>query len=110
MGELLNWMKVVSRSPAISQKHTLQFSGGSSKTNYLASLDYRNAKGIDLRSSKEEYGGRVSLNHTSAEDLYTITLNVAPRYAKTNTADYSGFNYALTLNPTFPLYDSAGKY
>ena len=105
-----DWMDVVSRSPAISQKHTLQFSGGNSKTNYFVSTDYRNAKGIDLRSSKEEYGGRVSLNHTPANNLYAITINVAPRYAKTNQADYSGFNYALTLNPTLPLYDSAGKY
>lgn len=105
-----NWMDVVSRTPSLSQKHTLQFSGGSSKTNYFASLDYRNADGIDLRSSKEEYGGRLSLNHTPTNNLYTITLNVAPRYAKTNTADYSGFNYALTLNPTIPVYDSAGNY
>jgi TonB-dependent starch-binding outer membrane protein SusC len=105
-----NWMDVVQRSPAFSQKHTLQFSGGSGKTNYFASLDYRNADGIDLRSSKEEYGGRINLNHTATNNLYTITLNVAPRYAKTNTADYSGFNYALTLNPTLPVYDSAGNY
>jgi TonB-dependent starch-binding outer membrane protein SusC len=109
-GSNTDWMNVVQRSPAFSQKHTLQFSGGSSKTNYFASLDYRNANGIDLRSSKEEYGGRINLNHTSTNNLYTITLNVAPRYAKTNTADYSGFNYALTLNPTIPIYDSAGKY
>ena len=58
-------MEAVTNNPAFSQKHTLQFSGGSSKTNYLASLDYRNADGIDLRASKEEYGGRVNLNHTS---------------------------------------------
>ncbi|TKK69813.1 SusC/RagA family TonB-linked outer membrane protein [Ilyomonas limi] len=105
-----DWMKAVSRNPAFTQKHTLQFSGGSSRTNYFASADYRNAQGIDLRASKEEYGGRVNLNHTSANNLYTVTLNVAPRYAKTNVADYSGFNYALTLNPTLPIYDSAGRY
>lgn len=105
-----DWLKAVTRNPAFSQKHTLQFSGGSSKTNYFASLDYRKASGIDLRASKEEYGGRISINHTSASNLFTATLNVAPRYAKTNTADYSAFNYALTLNPTLSPYDTAGKY
>lgn len=109
-GGSTNWMDVVSRSPAFSQKHTLQFSGGSSKTNYFASVDYRKAEGIDLRASKEEYGGRVNLNHTSANNLYTVTLNMAPRYAKTNVADYSGFNYSLTLNPTLSAYDSTGRY
>ena len=105
-----NWLDAVSNNPSFTQKHTLQFSGGSSKTNYFASVDYRDADGIDLRASKKEYGARINLNHTSNNNLYTVTLNIAPRYAKTNTADYSAFNYGLTLNPTIPVYDSAGKY
>ncbi|WP_227698981.1 SusC/RagA family TonB-linked outer membrane protein [Spirosoma radiotolerans] len=110
LGGNTDWMKSVSRSPAFSQKHTLQFSGGNGKTNYFTSLDYRNAKGIDLRSAKQEYGGRVNINHTSTNNLYAITFSAAPRYAKTSGADYGGFNYALTLNPTQPLYDNTGKY
>ncbi|QKZ15716.1 SusC/RagA family TonB-linked outer membrane protein [Spirosoma sp. KUDC1026] len=110
LGGTTDWMKVVSRDPAFSQKHTLQFSGGNGKTNYFTSLDYRNANGIDLRSAKQEYGGRVNINHTSSNNLYAITFTAAPRYAKTNQADYSGFNYALTLNPTQPLYDQNGRY
>jgi len=105
-----DWMKAVSRDPAVSQKHTIQFSGGSAKTNYMASLDYRRAEGVDLRASKEEYGGRININHKSANNLLDISLNVAPRYAHTNLADYSGFNYALTLNPTLNVFDSTGKY
>ena len=105
-----DWMKAVSRDPAVSQKHTIQFSGGSARTNYMASLDYRRAEGVDLRASKEEYGGRININHKSANNLLDISLNVAPRYAHTNLADYSGFNYALTLNPTLNVFDSTGKY
>ena len=110
LGGNTDWMKAVSRNPAFSQKHTLQFSGGNGQTNYFTSLDYRNATGIDLRSSKREYGGRVNINHTSANNLYAITFTAAPRYTNTNLADYSGFNYALTLNPTQPIYDNTGKY
>lgn len=110
LGGNTDWMKEVSRDYAFSQKHTLQFSGGSARTNYMASLDYRDAEGIDLRASKQEYGGRISINHHSTNNLLDLTLNVAPRYAHTNRADYSGFNYALTLNPTLKLYDSTGKY
>ncbi len=110
LGGNTDWAKVVSRDPAFSQKHTLQFSGGNGQTNYFSSLDYRNATGIDLRSGKQEYGGRVNINHTSANNLYAITFTAAPRYTKTNLADYSGFNYALTLNPTQPVFDNAGRY
>ncbi|SDL74130.1 SusC/RagA family TonB-linked outer membrane protein [Siphonobacter aquaeclarae] len=110
LGGNTNWLKAVSQAPVFSQKHTLQFSGGNGKTNYFTSLDYRNARGIDLRSSKEEYGGRVNINHTSQNNLYALTFTAAPRYARTNSADYSGFNYALTLNPTQPIYDQNGRY
>jgi TonB-linked SusC/RagA family outer membrane protein len=105
-----DWLKAVSKSPSFAQKHTIQFSGGSARTNYMASLDYRKAEGVDLRASKEEYGGRVNINHRSANNLLEITFNAAPRYALTNRADYSGFNYALSLNPTLSVFDSTGKY
>ncbi|ARK13766.2 SusC/RagA family TonB-linked outer membrane protein [Fibrella sp. ES10-3-2-2] len=110
LGGNTDWTKAVSRDPAFSQKHTLQFSGGNGQTNYFTSLDYRNATGIDLRSGKQEYGGRVNINHTSANNLYALTFTAAPRYTRTNLADYSGFNYALTLNPTQPIFDNAGRY
>ncbi len=110
LGGNINWMKEVSREPSFSHKHTLQFSGGNGQTSYFTSIDYRDANGIDLRSAKTEYGGRVNINHTTANNLVTLTFNAAPRYAKTKRADYSGFNYALTLNPTLSVRDAAGKY
>jgi TonB-linked SusC/RagA family outer membrane protein len=102
-----DWLKAVSRDQALSHKQTVQVSGGSDKTNYILSFDYRNAQGLDLRSSKEEYGTRLNLSHTSDNNLYTITASVAPRILKSNNASYNAFNQALTLNPTFPVIDPA---
>lgn len=109
-GARTDWMKAVTNSPAFSQKHTIQMSGGSEKTNYFASADYRNADGIDLRAHKREYGARVSISHTTDNDMFTGTLNIAPRYMNTSNADEGNFNNALTLNPTYPIYDEQGKY
>jgi TonB-linked SusC/RagA family outer membrane protein len=109
-GARTDWSKAVTNSPAFSHKHTLQLSGGSGKTNYFASADYRDADGIDLRSHKKEYGARVSISHTTDNDLFTATLNVAPRYMNTSNADQSNFNNGLTLNPTYPIYNEQGKY
>ncbi|WP_291208538.1 SusC/RagA family TonB-linked outer membrane protein [Dyadobacter sp.] len=105
-----NWMNEVKRNPSFSHKHTLQFSGGNGKTNYFTSLDYRDANGLDLRSSKREYGGRININHKTANNLVELAFTAAPRYTKNSDADYSGFNYALTLNPTLSVRDSIGKY
>lgn len=105
-----DWLEALTKSPAVSHKQTLQFSGGSSNTNYIGTVDYRNAHGIDLRSSKAEYGARVNINHHSKNGLYEISFNVAPRYAKTNLADRELFAKALSLNPTLSPYKEDGNY
>lgn len=109
-GAKTDWLGAVTNSPAFSQKHTLQLSGGSAKTNYFASADYRNADGIDLRAHKREYGTRINITHTTDDNFLTASLNVAPRYMTTSNADQGNFNNALTLNPTYPIFDDAGKY
>ncbi|RBQ03353.1 SusC/RagA family TonB-linked outer membrane protein [Pedobacter miscanthi] len=105
-----NWLDEVTNSPAFAQKHTLQFSGGSAKTNYFASGDYRDADGIDLRAHKREYGGRLTINHVTDNNLFVASITAAPRMMKTDNADQGNFNNALTLNPTYPIFNDAGKY
>lgn len=106
-GARTNWLNEITRSYAFSQKHTLTLSGGNGKTNYYVSGDYRNAEGVDPRSSKMEYGARANITHTPENNLYTLTLNIAPRYLKSNNASYSAYAQALTLNPTQPIMDTA---
>lgn len=105
-GARTDWYKAVSNDFAFQNKHTFQVSGGSARTNYIVSFDYRNAKGLDLRSTKEEYGARLNLNHTSANNLYSVAVTIAPRYLKSNNASYNAFNQSLTLNPTLPIMDT----
>jgi len=101
-----DWFKAVTRDQAFNQKQTLQFSGGSTRTNYIMSLDYRTAEGLDLRSTKQEYGGRLNLNHTAANNLYTVAVTLAPRYLKSNNASYGAISQSLTLNPTLNVMDT----
>ncbi|MBO0948959.1 SusC/RagA family TonB-linked outer membrane protein [Fibrella forsythiae] len=102
-GAKTDWLKAITRQAAFTYKHTLSFSGGDAKNNYRVTADYRNAEGIDLRANRGEYGARLSLNHTSPNNLYTIGVNVAPRYYTSSNADYGAYDQALTLNPTLPI-------
>lgn len=106
-GANTNWLNTITKAPAVSHKQTLQLSGGSDVTSYMISFDYRNAEGLDLRSSKEEYGARLNLNHKSANKLYEANITLAPRYLKSNNANTDAFTQALFLNPTFPVRDEA---
>jgi TonB-linked SusC/RagA family outer membrane protein len=104
-----NWLKALTRN-SFDYKHTLQVSGGNSKTNYLVSGDVGNAQGVDLRSSKLQYGTDINLHHTTTSNLFVFDFKVAPRYANTNTANYGEFTQALILNPTQPIFASPGHY
>lgn len=102
LGGNMDWLDEVSRTGTAMQ-HTLTLSGGNAKSNYRVSADYRDAKGVDLRSSRREYGARASLMHTTKGDLFTITANVAPRVVSRDNADWSVFKDAIEANPTTPV-------
>lgn len=104
LGGSTDWMKGVSRV-GVRTVHTLTLSGGNIKSNYRASVDYRDAKGIDKYSGRQEYGARISLNHTTNSGLITFGLNIAPRVAYRKNATWDVFRNALEANPTTPIWD-----
>ncbi len=99
-----NWLDEVSRT-GFTMQHSLTMSGGNERSNYRASVDYRDANGIDKRSGREEYGARVSLNHTTESGLFTFSANVAPRIAYRDQAAWDVFRNAVEVNPTTPIMD-----
>lgn len=108
-GANTDWLKEISREPANAHKHTIQLSGGSDRTSYILSMDFRDAKGVDLRSTKKEYGARLNLSHKTANDIFEANITIAPRYLESNNATYGAFSQALTLNPTMPVMDPANS-
>ncbi len=104
-GANTDWFKEVTRT-AVSHSHTLSISGGTSRTNYRGTIDYKDTEGIDLRSHRRQIGARMTLNHTGKNDLYKIIMNVAPRNIKYESSDYDAFREALMINPTIPVMDS----
>ncbi|MBR6251122.1 MAG: SusC/RagA family TonB-linked outer membrane protein [Bacteroidales bacterium] len=99
-----NWFDEVSQL-GHSMQHTLTISGGNQKSNYRASFDYRDAEGLDIRSSRREYGARLSVSHTTNSELFTFMGNVAPRIAYRETGAWDVFRNSLDMNPTTPIMD-----
>ena len=104
LGGNLDWLDAVSRT-GFTMQHTLTVSGGNDRSNYRVSADYRNAKGVDLRSKREEYGARATVTHTTKGGLFTVNLNIAPRIIYRDNADWGVFRNAIEANPTTPLMD-----
>ena len=106
-----DWLDAVTRTGWMHQ-HTLSLSGGNNKNNYRVSIDYRKAEGVDLYSSREEYGGRAGIQQTTRNGLFTFTANVAPRLIKRKNSSWDVFRNTLEINPTTPIMDvdNPGQY
>lgn len=106
-----DWLDAVTRT-GWTHQHTLSLSGGTHQNNYRLSVDYRKADGVDLYSSREEYGARAGIQQTTRNGLFTFTANVAPRLIKRKNASWDVFRNALEINPTTPIMDeeNPGRY
>ncbi len=96
----------------LSQYHNLALSGGTSKTNYRASLYYNNADPITWQNSRRQFGGRLSLNQTGFNDRLQVQLNLATNFNRANLlgGNTGDFESALTRNPTLPVFNEDGTY
>ncbi len=96
----------------ISHYHNFAASGGAANTNYRASVYFNDARGIAIRNSRRQYGGRLNINQRGLQDLLQFQLNLA---ANLNKADLLGgstgdFEQSVQRNPTAPLLRPDGRF
>lgn len=104
LGGDYDWFAGVSRT-GFGQKHNISASGGNERAKFRISADYKKSHGVDLRSNREEYGGRASVGLSSKGDLFNLNLNLSPRLISSDAADWNVFRNAIAANPTTPLMD-----
>src|SRR5690606_25533246 len=68
----------------LSQYHNLSMSGGSESTTFRASLFFNDAQGLPKQNSREQFGGRFSINHKALDDKLTIQSNLAANFINAN--------------------------
>ncbi|WP_298646268.1 SusC/RagA family TonB-linked outer membrane protein, partial [uncultured Proteiniphilum sp.] len=75
-GSSTNWMNEITRT-AFSHVHSLSLSGGTQKTSYMGSINYRNMEGIVPKTGYNQLGGRLNLNQRLLDNRLIIGLNLA---------------------------------
>ena len=76
LGGNYDWFDGVSRT-GFGHNHNISVSGGNERANFRVSGDYKNSHGVDLRSKREEYGGRASAGLNSKGGLFNLNINLA---------------------------------
>jgi len=70
-----DWFKETTRN-AIQQVHNLSMSGGSEKTTYMASFNFRDGDGVALNTGYNQLNGRLNLSQKALNDRLTVDLNI----------------------------------
>ncbi|SDJ90442.1 iron complex outermembrane recepter protein [Catalinimonas alkaloidigena] len=117
-GANTDWQDEIFRT-AISQNHNIAFGGGTTTSNYRASVGYTSQEGVILSSGLEKYTGRLNASHKAFDGKLRIGTNLTyGRINEDNTPISSNINNeggnilkdAIRWAPTLPVYNADGSY
>jgi TonB-linked SusC/RagA family outer membrane protein len=105
----LDWFDDIVNTGGRSE-YNMSYSGGSGKTDYLASVGYLNEKGFIINSDFERFTGRLNIN-TQATDWFKTGVNLSATMSDGNNARTGGSNsyvnpmfFARSMGPIYPVY------
>jgi len=101
-GEDTDWFKETTQN-AISHAHNLSLSGGTEKTTYRASLNYRDVDGVMLNTGFTQYNGRLNISQKALNDKLTVNFNLSTTHKESQYGFSDAFRYASIYNPTAPV-------
>lgn len=105
-GASTNWIKEVTNDCPISQRYSLSASGGTETYGINASFYYRKANGLAINNDRREIGGRVNAYFKLLNGRLTISPTVNYTDISLTGVNNGIFEQAISLNPTYPVYDS----
>ena len=109
-GARTDWYNALLRKFSYGHNHYLSVDGSTQKGSYNASVNYKNSLGVDLVDAREEFGARAALEQRVIKDIFQINVMLNMRRVNETYGDDGAFGTALTINPTFPIYNEDGTY
>ena len=93
-----------------TQSHNLSMSGGTEKTTYRASFNFRDASGVLRNSGFSQLNGSLSLNQKALDDKLTVSLNYIATSRDQTFGFPEAFRYATLFNPTSQVFNEDGSF
>lgn len=101
---MTDWMSELTRKAAFTHNHNLAIVGSSSKFNYRASINFKDAQGIARNNERKEIIAKIAASQKALKGW--LNLNYDLSYMRYRNDMFCGdFKQAATLNPTVPIYD-----
>ena len=101
-----DWMKELTRPAALTHSHNLAVVGSSSKFNYRASVNYKDAQGIAKTSNREEVIAKIAASQKALDGWLDLQYDLS--YMNYRNDYFCGdFKQAAIVNPSYPVYDDS---
>ncbi len=108
-GTSTDWFKQIEQT-ALSQVHNISMSGGTDKTSYRASINYRQSEDVEINTGYTQLNGRFNLTQKALNDRFTLDLNLGATERESQLGFPEAFKYASIYNPTAPVKSSDPAY
>jgi TonB-dependent starch-binding outer membrane protein SusC len=111
-----DWFSEVIRANPFNHTQNFLVQGSSEKSDYTASVNFREWEGLFLRSDNSETRMRLDANHSMLNDKLKVNANIISRQQKYWTGgdgysfDATVYRQALIRNPTDRLRDDEGNW
>ena len=105
---LTDWMDEVCRPAAFAHNHNVAIVGSSSKFNYRASINFKNAEGIAKNNNREEMIAKIAASQKALDGWLELQYDMSYMHYR-NDFFCGSFTQAAILNPTYPVWDSSQK-
>ncbi|TAL61589.1 MAG: SusC/RagA family TonB-linked outer membrane protein [Bacteroidetes bacterium] len=108
-GNSTDWFKEIEQT-GMTQVHNLSMSGGTDKTSYRASINYRDIQGIMITTGNTQLNGRINITQKALNDKFTLDLNLGATERDSKYGFDNAFRYATIYNPTAPVRSDDAAY
>lgn len=108
-GASTDWMDEITRN-AFSHVHNLAMSGGSDKTTYRASVNYRDVQGIAINTGFQQLNARLNVEQRAIDDRLKLSLMAGQTTRNSDLGWNRAFREAANYNPTAPVKSPDAQY
>lgn len=104
-----DWMSHITRGAAFAHNHNVAIVGSSSKFNYRASINYKNAEGIAKNNNREEVIAKIAASQKALDGWLELQYDLSYMHYR-NDYFCGDFKQAAIVNPTYPVMTSKGYF
>lgn len=109
LGSNTDWQEEVTRT-GISNVHNIAIGGGTQKSGFRASVNFRDVNGILKKSGFEQVNVRASLNHSALNDKLRFEFAFSSTDRKSDFSFNEALRYSVLFNPTAPVRFDNGQF